>query len=213
MELIKLRETGWNNKDLVPDCQKIKKITSQLDVAIKDMRKVKPKLSKNDIAILFNNITQVLAKWTGDTYVGCKKDDRLKDAFQIFFDKLYEFLLIYKDKCKLAEQLLYHGQLYRYLGHSSGSKDTDSKIEPKYNDIWVSWSKNDVRKISYLKSKLYGTKTILICETKYKMGIDLTGFDKVFETHLTRGEEAEVVYPTLEDTIIDIEYEEEMGDE
>ena len=213
MELIKLRETRWNNKDLVPDCHKIKEIVSQLDEAIKDMGKVKPKLSKNDIAILFNNITQVLAKWTGDTYIGCKKDDRLKEAFQTFFDELYEFLLLYKDKCKLARQLLYHGRLYRYLGHPSGSKDTDSKIEPEYNDIWVSWSKNDVRKNAYLKSKLYGTKTLLICETKDKMGIDLTGFDKVFGKNLTRGEEAEVVYPTIEDTIVDVIYEEEIGDE
>ena len=185
MESIKLCQSGWADKDLQSDCKNIKKIASQIDEFIKDIRRKKPVLTNDDFKILIDNIYQVLSKWTGRV--------RCRNSLG----------------SEMAEKMLYSGRLYRYLGHPSGSDDYDSRIEPEYNDIWVSWSKRDVRTIGYFDSKLFGIKTVLICEVTDKMGIDIGGFDEMFGTHLVRGEESEVVYPTFKDAVIDVIY---LGD-
>lgn len=217
MESIKLCETGWADIDLKPDCKNIKKIASQIDEFIEDMYREKPILTNGDFNVLIDNIYQVLSKWTGGTWVGRKKEKELSDSFQIFFNKLFRFLTMVR-YCnslgsELAEKMLYKGKLYRYLGHASCSEDYVSRIEPEYNDIWVSWSKRDVRTIGYFNSKLYGTKTVLICEVTDKMGIDIGGFDEIFGTNLVRGEESEVVYPTFKDAVTDVIYLEDNSNE
>ena len=213
MESIKLCQSGWADKDLQSDCKNIKKIASQIDEFIKDIRRKKPVLTNDDFKILIDNIYQVLSKWTGSTWVGQRKQKELSDSFQIFFNQLFRFLIMVRCRnslgSEMAEKMLYSGRLYRYLGHPSGSDDYDSRIEPEYNDIWVSWSKRDVRTIGYFDSKLFGIKTVLICEVTDKMGIDIGGFDEMFGTHLVRGEESEVVYPTFKDAVIDVIY---LGD-
>lgn len=217
MESIKLCQSGWADMDLKPDCENIKKIAFQIDEFINDMCQEHPQLTNDDFKVLIDNIYQVLSKWTGGTWVGQPKEKELSDSFQIFFDKLFKFLVMFRYQNKLgsemAEKMLYSGRLYRYLGHPSGSDNYDSRIEPKYNDIWVSWSKKDVRDIGYFNSKLFGTKTVLICDVTDKMGIDIGGFDEMFGTHLVRGEESEVVYPTFEDAVKDIIYLEDDDNE
>lgn len=53
----------------------------------------------------------------------------------------------------------------------------------------------------YIESKLYGTMTLLTCEaSEPHYGIDLNAFGVV------RGDEAEVVFPTIADAITNIEY-------
>lgn len=185
----------------------IYRVTSQI-------RSVKKKLSMNGIMcgdenfdIFFNNVCQTLNFWTGDTYVGCKKSKSIQKAFQAFFVALYDFLLFCQREDKsflrplkdFADDALYRGTIYRYLGHGSNGADADRKVEPEYNDIYVSWSK--MPNNNYFQSKLHGTITLLtgvIAEPYY--GIDLEAFEAA------RGNEAEVVFPTLAETISSIEY-------
>lgn len=152
------------------------------------------------------NICDTLSYWTGNTYVGCRKEKSLEKAFQHFFEELYDFLLFCKNidnpvLNKFANDSLYKGTLYRYLGHGN-SKSANQAVIPEYNDIYVSWSKSPDN--TYLQSKLYGIKTLLTCEcddTHY--GIDLECFG------VSLNSEQEVVFPTLKDKITNIEYKEE----
>ncbi len=160
--------------------------------------------------ILSNNIYDVLDYWTGSTYVGRKKNKLIQDAFQSFFINLYSFLMTCKSSKskqliqyrKLAYKALYHGVVYRYIGHGDAEDELKTKVEPVYNDIYVSWSKKAGN--SYLLSKLYGTKTLLTCEiTEDNYGIDLEAFG------VSKCDEAEVVFPTIKNLIKDVKYIEE----
>ena len=164
----------------------------------------KHSISYKEFELFFNNICETLNFWTGHTYVGQKKQKALQKAFQAFFEVLYTFLLNcrYMDNSmlqNLANESLYHGVLYRYLGHGSADDNIDSKVEPVYNNIYVSWSKKPQN--HYIESKLYWVMTLLTCniiEPYY--GIDLEAFGVV------RGDETEVIFPTIEKTITDIRY-------
>lgn len=79
------------------------------------------------------------------------------------------------------------------------------------NDIFVSWSKN--KEISYIESKLYGCMTRLYCNIPPNMvGFDLEGFQEFYNNKfaskiwIARGEEREVVFPTIKEMIYRIEY-------
>lgn len=99
----------------------------------------------------------------------------------------------------IADKVLYRGSLYRYLGHGSAKCNTNNRIEPQFNNIYVSWSKNP--KNYYIESKLYGTMTLLACKIDEPYyGIDLEAFDVI------RGKEAEVVFPTIKETITEVRY-------
>ena len=112
---------------------------------------------------------------------------------------LYPTPIIVVAPKKFANDTLYHGTIYRYLGHCLENEIYDNIVEPEYNDIYVSWSKNPTN--SYIESKLYGTKTLLTCKIENNYyGIDLEAFCVV------RGNEAEVVFPTIKETITNIEY-------
>ncbi len=178
---------------------------------IKDVQKMLP---ANDIMcddkefqLFFYNVRNTLNFWTGNTYVGHKKDESIQNAFQAFFTALYNFLLFCRqDKhCfshplkAFADKALYQGTIYRYLGHCSGKEKNHVRVEPEFNNIYVSWSKKPNN--NYILSKLYGTKTLLTCNIEEPFyGIDLEVFEVV------RGAEAEVVFPTLEKTLTSIEY-------
>ena len=98
-----------------------------------------------------------------------------------------------------SDEVLYRGSLYRYLGKGSAEENADKRIEPQYDNIYVSWSKQP--KNYYIESKLYGTMTLLTCKIDEPYyGIDLEAFGVV------RGEEAEVVFPTIKETITEIRY-------
>lgn len=98
-----------------------------------------------------------------------------------------------------SDEVLYRGSLYRHLGKGSVEGNTDKRIEPQYDNIYVSWSKQP--KNYYIESKLYGTMTLLTCKIDEPYyGIDLEAFGVV------RGEEAEGVFPTIKETITEIRY-------
>ena len=161
-------------------------------------------LTLNEYNMLIDNICTILSFWTGSTYIGREKDKRYIKSFQMFFDELMDFTLACKDSDnedlqELAEMVLFKGTLYRYLGYASDLIDPSTKIEPRYDNIYVSWSKN--KRNSYIEQKLRGIMTLLTCEVKEPYyGLDLTPFGVV------RGDEEEVVFPTIENTIINIEY-------
>ena len=122
-------------------------------------------------------------------------------AFHSFFEELVQLLLFMKDSGMLFEErvanaMLYRGNVYRYLGKNYPS---DEVVVPCYDGVYVSWSKQDGN--CYLLSKLYGPVTKITCEIAEPLyGIDLDILE------CTRGNEQEVVFPTFEQCIVDIQY-------
>lgn len=163
-----------------------------------------PKLLKD----LKKDICVVCMFWVGNTYVGERKDPKVINAFQSFFEALMNLLLKLKEskkgyEAKFAKSLLYRGMVYRYLGNDSSN---NSGVVPMYDNIYVSWSKN--QKNTYLESKLCGTITWISCEIVEPVyGIDLENMG------VSRGEEREVVFPTIEKYIIQIKYISEYEDD
>lgn len=158
----------------------------------------------NDISeVVIKNIQNLLFKWTGNTYIGEKKPDKFQRAFQSFFCSLYKLLIAMRETAnkqmnEIANKALYQGRVYRYLGHSEKDEQI-GRISPDYNGVYVSWSKKE--RVAYIKSKLYGPKTYMTCDiSKDFFGIDLAAFGIENET------EAEVVFPTLRECIVDIQY-------
>lgn len=183
----------------------INKITTQISSIINQLYHDEySDVFYKDINIVMHNVIKVLCYWTGSTYVGNIKNDVLRTCFQNFFKMFYKLLIVMKNSkdkqfVDFANKCLYQGIAFRYLG-SNDHRHKTRRIKPHYDDIYVSWSKNPAN--SYIESKLHGTMTIMTCNISDSYyGIDLTVFDGV-----SRGTEAEVVFPTIEETIINIEY-------
>lgn len=184
--------------------------------ATDDIKKYILKLhNRANSLVLFSDvhedIIEVCSFWTGKTYVGVQKDKDIEAAFQNFFEALMSMLLlIMNDTVKpldcekrFANAVLYRGTVYRYLGNDTPSNRI---IKPQYNNIYVSWSKKPEN--TYLESKLYGVKTRLYCDIKEPyFGIDLE------QLGISKGNEKEVVFPTLEEFITNIEYISEDNDD
>lgn len=152
---------------------------------------------------LHKDLFQVLFAWTGKTFVGQVKSKKLAFSYNNFFGKLMDLLLFIKHNEKVmdnaekvfSQKCLFRGTVFRYLGSCFSSNR--KTVIPKYNDIYVSWSKNPEN--SYLESKLYGPITWLKCEiSEPYYGIDLDCFG------VSRGTETEVVFPTIEECIKEI---------
>ncbi|MBQ3542470.1 MAG: hypothetical protein IJA45_05000 [Oscillospiraceae bacterium] len=150
---------------------------------------------------LADDLRAVCYFWTGSTYVGSPKAEPIKMAFQAFFEEFMQLLLLMKDSTlpfekRVAIAMLYSGTVYRYLGKNYPS---DEVVVPYYDGIYVSWSKQDGN--SFLLSKFYGPVTKITCEIAEPMyGIDLDILE------CTRGNEQEVVFPTFEQSIVEILY-------
>lgn len=217
MEQYKLSPWGDDYKE---NAKKIHSISCQIQSATK--RIIRCDITRNQAETLLNNIVSVIEHWTGSTYIGVNKEKALKKAYQAFFNSLYELVL----KCKeidnstiqeCANNILYRGKIFRYLGHPSGD-DCDSKIEPIFNDIYVSWSKEPTN--LYIESKLYGTMTMLSAEINEPYyGIDLEGIEKAItiltneECRMSRGNEREVIFPTIKKCITEVKYIEDDYEE
>ena len=198
MRIIELNE--WGDDEIHNSAE----ITLAADQIRSSYEKLKEQrcISRSDEDTYQRNVDTVLNYWVGNTYVGKRKSDCMKQAFQAFFDSLYDLLIFYKEhgdsnKKKFANETLYAGTLYRYLGHRTADAPQDNDIvQPVYDEIWVSWSKN--KQNHYLESKLYRPITRITCKTKELYGIDLSicGISN----------EAEVVYPTFENCHTGTEY-------
>lgn len=182
------------------ETEKIIKGISEATQNIVTYRKA-PNRNPDMLTELGDDLRAVCCFWTGSTYVGSPKADPIKMAFQTFFQELMQLLLFMKDSGlpfeeRVANAMLYRGPVYRYLGKNYPS---DEVVVPCYDGIYVSWSKQNGN--SYLLSKLYGPVTKIICEIAQPMyGIDLDILE------CTRGNEQEVVFPTSEQCIVEIQY-------
>lgn len=164
--------------------------------------------SKESLESLGEDIGVICDFWTGRTYVGSPKSKAIKDVFQKFFVELMNLLLSMKNsekdyEVRVAEAMLYQGTIYRYLGHDHPSKKV---VVPKYNEIYVSWSKEPEN--DYIESKLYGPVTWMSCkiaEPLYGIDLDVIGS--------SRANEHEVVFPTIEEYITEIKYISEENDD
>ena len=162
------------------------------------------------------HIMEVLSKWTGETWVGQKKDKKIESVFQNFFETLVGligYINFFEKKMadtekEFANMIVYNGVLYRYLG--SGSSCNKESVEIEYNDIYVSWSKNEQN--DYIESKLYGPLLWIKAQTSpFDYAIDLEGLDTFYQKitgenkGVVRGKEREVVYPTKRECILEVE--------
>ena len=185
----------WSN-----ETDKIIKGISEATQNIVTYRKA-PKREPDLFLELGDDLKAVCCFWTGSTYVGSPKAEPIKKTFQAFFEELMQLLLFMKDSGlpfeeRVANAMLYRGTVYRYLGKNYPS---DEVVVPCYDGVYVSWSKQDGN--SYLLSKLYGPVTKLTCEIAEPMyGIDLDILE------CTRGNEQEVVFPTIEQCVAEIQY-------
>lgn len=129
----------------------VKKAITEIYRVKNQMQNVGARLKTNDISnedfsAFLDNVYETLKYWTGHTYIGQKKDKALQKAYQTFFEALYKFLFICRELGNpmlksFSDEVLYRGSLYRYLGKGSAEENTDKRIEPQYDNIYVSWSK------------------------------------------------------------------------
>ena len=185
------------------------KIAIEVDKATKSIIET---LENNIDENVVENIFQVCSFWTKHTYVGRKKDAKVQKSFQLFFEKFMDLILAIRDKqidcdedCREAfSELLYNGVVYRKLGHGD-SENCKHIIKPEFDNIYVSWNKE--KENAYLDTKLYGPVTLLTAEIiEPHYGIDLE------KLGVCAGEEREIVFPTYEEFIKDIEIIEEVED-
>lgn len=202
-----MRKIEFKSFENEENIEKINDVTNQINGFIK---KIENSAFKDDYEILYANITNVLKYWSGNTFLGDKKSTKAKRIYQNFFESLLKLIFCIKDSCLFLEEFkdyidgaLYQGTLYRYLGYSSEEyhflKNKEQYVEPIFDSIFVSWSKES--KNCYIESKLSGPITYLECET----GEDLFGIDLSF-FGVSRGEESEVVFPTIKEKITAIKY-------
>ena len=160
--------------------------------------------------LIQNYIKPVISMWAGETFVGTPKTEPVKQAFQRFYVSLMKLLQNINSNAftptsyetRFANSLLFRGVIYRVLGTSDPTSPTI--IAPKYNNIYVSWSKKE-KPANNIIEKLYGTRTFLTANIVDDYGIDLDFFE------LIQGHEEEVVYPTLKKSIVAIRYIEAGG--
>ena len=148
---------------------------------------------------LKENIKNVCDYWTGNVYIGTCKENNVKNTFQVFFEKLMKLLLYMKNseikyEKEYANEVLYQGKLYRYL---SSDKFSAKSVDVEYSNVYVSWSK---QKENNVKGKMYYPYKILTCEMSKEMyGIDIEAIG------VSKYLEFEFVFPTIKETIINVE--------
>lgn len=176
------------------------------------------KFDSDSLMEICGGINSILLDWTGNTYVGRKKEPKVERAYQDFFELIRDFLVFCSQnedildemEKSLAEFMIYRGTVYRYLGIADSRNYRKKKrVDPVYNNVYVSWSRSE--KNSYIESKLCGPRTWMKAEIREpEFGIDIHGFELWCEkwiedsSFITRGEEKEVVFPTVEKCIVEI---------
>lgn len=182
------------------------KIAKEIDKATNSIIYTLEKKVDKDVV---DNIYEVCHFWTQDTYVGRRKEFKVQNAFQNFFENFMKLILDIRDgnikcdeECRNAfSSLLYTGVVYRKLGHGD-LENCEDEIIPEYNNIYVSWNKE--KDYAYFDSKLYGPMTILTAEIKEPyFGIDLE------ELGVCTGQEKEVVFPTIKESVLKVEFRNE----
>lgn len=183
-------------------CQKLNIISNQINIFKIEI--INGNFCLKEFKILSQNIKNAMIMWIDNTWIGEKKDSDIEKQYQLFYETLYDFLVICSksNKRKLvnfSKNLLYKGTVYRYLGYSYHSSTSDKYIDIQYNNIYVSWSKN--KNNNDIERQLYGKITRLTCEISDGIfGIDLSNLE------IPRRSEKEVVFLTIKKYIKKIEY-------
>lgn len=197
LKVVKTSHKFSDDKTIIDD---INLVSEQIKILMTDSND--SKVSDDDVRIIENNVYEILYFWTECTYLGQEKSIKLSAAFNIFYTILLKYLIslrnVYPDSDLV--HALYQGKIYRVLG-SSNPIENHKKIIPRYNNCFVSWSKNANIPTPYMETKLYGPLTRLEAEITGDMyGIDLTVFG------VSKNDEEEIVFPSIKKTILNIEY-------
>lgn len=186
--------------ELCDQSSSVECISQQVDALTKLIRERRDFHITSDI--VWKNIFSTVSIWVGYTYVGRKKPENLKLAFHNFYGSLFELLRAMKESDidnfrSIASEALYQGVVYRYIG--STCANNKKRIPPIFDSIYVSWCKNP--RTPYFESKFHGPITILSSHIAGDLyGIDLDAFG------VGRKHEAEVIFPTMQNCVIDVEY-------
>ena len=162
---------------------------------------------------LLKAIANVLAQWTGETYVGAVKEKGVQDAFQRFFVEIFCLACELENKdfpteveSEFVRCARYQGDIYRYIGSDSPCRKCEGV---EYNEIYVSWSKE--KENSYIMGKLYPPIYFMHAKLSGKFyGFDIERFDGLYsqiyhkQSNIAKGTEREVVFPTMKEVNIDI---------
>jgi len=190
-------------------------IIENVKLATKAIRFYLSKRVLGDISLIkyFNELTRgyigsAIELWAGHTYVGVPKQRQIQDAFQEFYIELMRLLLVIQDgsmkateeELSFANSLLYRGTIYRYLGNGNPCKKIRKPIEPKYDEIYVSWSTKE-ELTPYMDTKFYGVKTLLEANITKDYGINLEYFNLIQQEN-----ENEIVYPTNKESIVGVKH-------
>ncbi len=163
---------------------------------------------------LLKAIANVLAQWTGETYVGAVKERGVQNAFQRFFVEIFCLACELENKgypTKTEREFVscarYQGDIYRYIGSDSPCLKCEGV---EYNEIYVSWSKEKGN--SYILSKLYSPIYLISAKLSDKFyGFDIERFERLYsqishkQSNIAKGAEREVVFPTLKEVIVNIQ--------
>ena len=194
--------------------QYIESVCKNIDIYL--VMRVNKRQPKKIFMALCGDVANVMLEWTGCTYVGQRKDSETEEMYQKFWLSVKNFIdMLSTSKIKQSkiekaflQSIIYRGEVYRYLGYPSPNQR--KAIEPKYKDVYVSWSKNKGN--TYLLTKLYGNRTLLSCIINAPYyGMDLESFNRFYNSnsrkkkYIAKGDEKEVVFPTKKDSIYKIE--------
>ena len=144
----------------------------------------------------------VLFYWVRKNIVGIEKSNQVKQLYNNFFALIKVYMDNWQalnddsEKHNLAKEVIYKGEIYRYL---DSKKITMSKDKIRYDENFVHWSK--IKEINSVINHLKGPYLLLKAQIKD----DDYG---IFINPLIRElilDEQEVVYPTIETTILYIE--------
>ena len=163
---------------------------------------------------LLKAIANVLAQWTGETYVGAVKEKGVQNAFQRFFVEIFCLACALENKnspteaeSEFVRSARYQGDIYRYIGSDSPCWKCE---EVEYNEIYVSWSKEKGN--SYIMGKLYPPIYFMHAKLSGKFyGFDIERFERLYsriyrkQSNIAKGAEREVVFPTLKEVLVDIQ--------
>lgn len=166
---------------------------------------------KKSFDIFYSNIMEVMRFWVSRFHVGYEKTAEQQRIFQQFFESFIKFLktlyLTDDDFTYVKQQykdVLYQGRIYRIVR-------LEKNQTVRYDEKFVSWSKNKDIPTSYMQSKLcqkcYCSHFVKLTADVFGnyYGIDLTKFDGTYDYSPALEDEQEVVFFTCKKLLVSID--------
>lgn len=206
MELRKISFNGCKD-NLIDYVGEITEATAQIRAEFDFL--VKTNSPSPNHSLVLDNMQSVLSVWQSNTYLGVMKPSVLRSVFHRFFEAVLDLILtmrssISEDDRDYANNSLYQGRVYRWLGYSGG-EDEDKDVIVNYDNLYASWS--TLPRCSYTLSKLYGkVKRVTLDIPVGHFGLYLP----VLSCEFTKVHEQEVVFPVLEEYVVAVELKEDI---